>query len=105
MLQTWHQKVGNQRDWVWRGWQTRYTYQRCSARSNHPNLAPVLLLHGFGASIGHWQHNVEFLATHHTIYGLDLVGWGGSRKPDIQYDINLWVDQVYDFSKHLWVSR
>jgi pimeloyl-ACP methyl ester carboxylesterase len=97
MLQTWHQKVGNQRDWVWRGWQTRYTYQRCSDRANLGNSAPVLLLHGFGASIGHWQHNLEFLATHHTVYGLDLVGWGGSRKPDIKYDIDLWVDQVYDF--------
>jgi pimeloyl-ACP methyl ester carboxylesterase len=95
MLQTWHQKVGNQRDWVWRGWQTRYTYQRCSqAGSSSP---PVLLLHGFGASIGHWQHNLEFLATHHTVYGLDLVGWGGSRKPNITYNIDLWVDQVYDF--------
>ena len=94
MLRTWHQKVGNQRDWVWRGWQTRYTYQRCSSDLVMP---PVLLLHGFGASIGHWQHNLAFLATNHTVYGLDLVGWGGSRKPDIQYDIDLWVDQVYDF--------
>ena len=94
MLRTWHQKVGNQRDWVWRGWQTRYTFQRCSKNRVMP---PVLLLHGFGASIGHWQHNLEFLATNHTVYGLDLVGWGGSRKPDIQYDIDLWVDQVYDF--------
>jgi pimeloyl-ACP methyl ester carboxylesterase len=97
MLKAWHQKVGNQRDWVWRGWQTRYTYQRCSDRANNTNSAPVLLLHGFGASIGHWQHNLEFLATHHTVYGLDLVGWGGSRKPDIKYDIDLWVNQVYDF--------
>jgi pimeloyl-ACP methyl ester carboxylesterase len=94
MLRTWHQKVGNQRDWVWRGWQTRYTYQRSSSNGV---TTPVLLLHGFGASIGHWQHNVEFLATTHTVYGLDLVGWGGSRKPDIRYDIDLWVDQVYDF--------
>jgi pimeloyl-ACP methyl ester carboxylesterase len=37
------------------------------------------------------------LARRHTVYGLDLVGWGGSRKPNIQYDIDLWVDQVYDF--------
>ena len=95
MLQTWHQKVGNQRDWVWRGWQTRYTYQRCSSKTS--NAAPVLLLHGFGATIGHWQHNVEFLAAEHTVYGLDFVGWGGSRKPNITYNIDLWVDQVYDF--------
>lgn len=95
MSNTWHQRVGNQRDWVWRGWQTRYTYQRCAVAE--AESAPVLLLHGFGASIGHWQHNLEFLATHHTVYGLDLVGWGGSRKPKIEYTIDLWVDQVYDF--------
>ena len=95
MLQTWHQRIGNQRDWVWRGWQTRYTYQRCS--KGNTNSPPVLLLHGFGASIGHWQHNLEFLAAEHTVYGMDLVGWGGSRKPNIKYDIDLWVDQVYDF--------
>ncbi len=92
-MSAWHQKVGNQRDWVWRGWQTRYTYLR-SDRSVQP---PVLLIHGFGASIGHWQHNLEFLATDHTVYGLDLVGWGGSRKPNINYNIDLWVDQVHDF--------
>ena len=57
----------------------------------------MLLLHGFGASIGHWQHNLEFLAADRTVYGVDLVGWGGSRKPNISYDIDLWVDQVYDF--------
>jgi pimeloyl-ACP methyl ester carboxylesterase len=99
MLQTRDRKIGNQRDWVWRGWQTRYTYQRCSQsrRDSERNSAPILLLHGFGASIGHWQHNLEFLAADHTVYGLDLVGWGGSRKPDIKYDIDLWVDQVHDF--------
>lgn len=96
MSKTWHQRVGNQRDWVWRGWQTRYTYQRCGGREQNES-PPVLLLHGFGASIGHWQHNIEFLAAHHTVYGLDLIGWGGSRKPNIDYTINLWVDQVYDF--------
>jgi pimeloyl-ACP methyl ester carboxylesterase len=102
MLQTWHHRIGNQRDWVWRGWQTRYTYQRCSSDGLQKDLpqpvnAPVLLLHGFGASIGHWQHNLEFLASDRTVYGLDLVGWGGSRKPNITYNIDLWVDQVYDF--------
>jgi pimeloyl-ACP methyl ester carboxylesterase len=95
MLQAWHQKVGNQRDWVWRGWQTRYTYLRSPKEGI--DVPPVLLIHGFGASIGHWQHNFEFLAAERTVYGLDLVGWGGSRKPNIDYDIDLWVEQVYDF--------
>ncbi len=95
MLPSWHQKVGNQRDWVWRGWQTRYAYQRQTNQSS--NQPPVLLIHGFGASIGHWEHNIDFLAAEHTVYGLDLIGWGGSRKPPIDYNIDLWVEQVYDF--------
>jgi pimeloyl-ACP methyl ester carboxylesterase len=89
------QNLGNQRDWIWRGWQTRYTYHP-SSREDRSNL-PVLLLHGFGASIGHWEHNLEFLAQHHTVYALDLIGFGASRKPAIEYTIDLWVEQVYDF--------
>ena len=27
----WQKKIGSQRDWVWRGWQTRYTYVRCQS--------------------------------------------------------------------------
>jgi pimeloyl-ACP methyl ester carboxylesterase len=89
------QSLGSQRDWVWRGWQTRYTYYRSKGYSSAQ--PPVLLLHGFGASIGHWEHNLEFLADFHTVYALDLVGFGASRKPQIEYQIDLWVDQVYDF--------
>lgn len=95
MAKAWEQRVGNQRDWVWRGWQTRYTFLRGGEDSQQ--RSPVMLVHGFGASIGHWQHNLEFLATHHNVYGLDLLGWGGSRKPDTNYDIDLWVDQIHDF--------
>ena len=66
----WQKKIGSQRDWVWRGWQTRYTYVRC--QSNYEtregqNLQnpPILLLHGFGASIGHWRQNINVLSQKH----------------------------------------
>jgi pimeloyl-ACP methyl ester carboxylesterase len=95
MSRTWQQRVGYQRDWVWRGWQTRYSFQRCTRSDRH--LPPMMLVHGFGASIGHWEHNIDVLAANHTVYALDLVGWGGSRKPSVDYDIDLWVDQIYDF--------
>ncbi len=95
MSGTWQERVGNQRDWVWRGWQTRYSYQR--ATDGDRGLPPVLFIHGFGASIGHWEHNFAAFADRHPVYGVDLVGWGGSRKPNIDYDIDLWVEQVYDF--------
>ncbi len=92
----WQQRVGNQRDWVWRGWQTRYTYIR-SPQSLSESTAPIMLLHGFGASIGHWRHNLEVIGEHHTVYALDMLGWGASRKAAVEYKIDLWVDQVYEF--------
>jgi haloalkane dehalogenase len=87
--------VGNQRDWVWRGWQTRYTYIRPS--QNSQKTMPLILLHGFGASIGHWRHNLEVLGEYHTVYALDMLGFGGSEKAPANYSIELWVEQVYDF--------
>ncbi|WP_066378742.1 alpha/beta fold hydrolase [Anabaena sp. CA = ATCC 33047] len=91
----WQQRVGNQRDWVWRGWQTRYTYIR--PRQNYQKTTPLILLHGFGASIGHWRHNLEVLGEYHTVYALDMLGFGGSEKAPANYSIDLWVEQVYDF--------
>jgi pimeloyl-ACP methyl ester carboxylesterase len=93
----WQQRVGNQRDWVWRGWQTRYTYIR-PAQENR-QTTPLVLLHGFGASIGHWRHNLEVLGEHHTVYALDMLGFGASEKAPVNYSIELWVEQVYAFWK------
>jgi pimeloyl-ACP methyl ester carboxylesterase len=93
----WQQRIGNQRDWVWRGWQTRYTYIRSS--QNKQGATPIILLHGFGASIGHWRHNLEVLGDRHTVYALDLLGWGASQKAPVNYSVSLWVEQVYEFWK------
>lgn len=93
---SWQQRVGSQRDWVWQGWQTRYTYIR--PPHSHSRLAPpVLLLHGFGTSIGHWRHNLPVLGQHYPVYALDLLGFGSSRKAWATYTIDLWVNQVYEF--------
>jgi pimeloyl-ACP methyl ester carboxylesterase len=109
----WHQRVGTQRDWVWRGWQTRYTYLRPAVGRNQDPIefqdsgavpiasatsrTPIILLHGFGASIGHWRQNLAPLAENHTVYALDLLGFGASQKAPVNYDVSLWVDQIYDF--------
>ncbi len=91
----WQQRVGNQRDWVWRGWLTRYTYIR--PNRPHQNTAPLILLHGFGTSIGHWRQNLSVLGEHHTVYALDMLGFGASQKAQVSYQVDLWVEQVYDF--------
>ncbi|MFW6357756.1 MAG: alpha/beta fold hydrolase [Chroococcales cyanobacterium] len=93
-LSSWEERIGRQRDWVWRGWQTRYTYVRSLSSQPTP---PIILLHGFGASIEHWRHNLPVLSQHHTVYALDLLGFGASKKASVDYNINLWVQQIYDF--------
>lgn len=92
----WQYRVGNQRDWVWRGWQTRYTYLRAAEAGSS---TPMILLHGFGASIGHWRQNLADLAQHHTVYALDLLGFGASEKTAAPYNSLFWAEQVYDFWK------
>ena len=91
--QHWQGRIGRQRDWIWRGWQTRYTYMRSGDRA----ATPLILLHGFGASIEQWRNNLPVLSQKHTVYALDLLGFGGSTKAPTDYNISLWVEQVYDF--------
>lgn len=93
--QHWQQRVGSQRDWVWRGWQTRYTF----IRPNQPQqkTTPMILLHGFGTSIGHWRQNLSVLGEYHTVYALDMLGFGASEKAPVNYKVELWVEQVYEF--------
>ncbi|GAB4195890.1 MAG: hypothetical protein Fur006_42810 [Coleofasciculaceae cyanobacterium] len=79
-------------DWLWQGWKIRYTVIH-----NPQSQVPVILLHGFGGSIGHWRQNIAELAKYHTVYALDLLGFGGSEKPVASYGIGLWVEQVYEF--------
>ena len=92
----WQERIGNQRDWVWRGWQTRYSYLRAKQKINVAE-PPVIFIHGFGASIEHWRHNLPVIAQHHTVYAIDLLGFGASRKADTEYSAALWTEQLHDF--------
>lgn len=95
----WQHRVGNQRDWIWRGWQTRYTYIRPPRLL--PHTKPIILLHGFGTSIGHWRQNLGVLSEVHTVYAIDLLGFGASEKALLSYKVALWVEQVYEFWRTL----
>lgn len=92
---TWQQRIGNQRDWVWRGWQTRYSFIR--SKTNYRQNPPLIFIHGFGASIEHWRNNLPIISEQHTVYAIDLLGFGASRKANVDYSADLWREQVRDF--------
>jgi pimeloyl-ACP methyl ester carboxylesterase len=84
------------RDWQWRGWTIRYAYAR--PRGIEPTESPLILVHGFGASLEHWQHNLTELAQNRSVYALDLLGFGASDKVFAPYSPSgLWAEQVCDF--------
>ena len=76
--------------WTWQDHTIRYTVQGQGK--------PVLLIHGFGASIGHWQKNIPVLAEKgYRVFAIDLLGFGGSDKPALDYTLELWQEQLVAF--------
>ena len=96
-LQDRYDRIPYRRDWIWRGWRTHYAYAHPASTGSQKETVPLLLLHGFGASLDHWRYNLPVLSQSHPTYALDLLGFGASQKASIDYIIPLWVEQVYDF--------
>lgn len=76
--------------WTWQNHKIQYTVMGTGR--------PLLLVHGFGASIGHWRKNIPVLAeAGYRVFAVDLLGFGGSDKAPINYSIDLWVELLKDF--------
>ncbi len=95
--QPWEKRVGRQRQWIWRGWPIRYTFLPSETTKDAQTKPPLILIHGFGAAVEHWRHNIPILRQQYRVYALDLLGFGQSRKAATNYTIYLWAEQVYDF--------
>jgi hypothetical protein len=76
--------------WTWRGMRMNYL-----VRGEGP---PLLLVHGFGASVGHWRRNIGVLSESYTVYAIDLLGFGASDKPPgFSYTMETWAELILDF--------
>ncbi|GAB4824123.1 hypothetical protein N2152v2_011169 [Parachlorella kessleri] len=58
---------------------------------------PIVLVHGFGASLDHYKRNFPVLAANYKVYALDLLGFGRSAKPVLPYTMEQWEELVVDF--------
>lgn len=82
--------------YTWRGHTINYFVE------GPEDAEPVLLVHGFGASVNHWRKTVHALLETNKfhVYAIDLLGFGASDKPSpatVSYCLELWRDLVSDF--------
>ena len=64
---------------------------------------PLVLIHGFGpgASSYEWRKNVDALAERFRVYALDLLGFGLSDRPAIDYTAETFADLIGDFIREV----
>ncbi|XP_010063750.2 pheophytinase, chloroplastic [Eucalyptus grandis] len=91
---------GRCRKWQWQGQYSINYFVSDSDPSASPagSKPPLLLVHGFGASIPHWRRNISTLAQNYTVYAIDLLGFGASDKPaGFRYTMETWAQLILDF--------
>lgn len=82
------------KNWTWRGYTIRYAVKGSGQ--------PLILIHGFGAAIGHWRQNIPALAAAgYQVFAVDLLGFGGSDKPPLDYTVERWQELLKDFCVEL----
>jgi pimeloyl-ACP methyl ester carboxylesterase len=85
------------RFWTWRDYEIGYCAEGLDENLDKP---AIVLIHGFGASVGHWRKNVPILAQKFRVYAIDLIGFGSSAQPkpsELAYTFETWGQQVADF--------
>ena len=84
--------------WQWQGTPINY---RCHGTKG----IPVILIHGFGASVGHWRKNLPVIGEQYRCYAIDLLGFGKSAKPtpyiEAEYTFDTWAAQIQAFCEEI----
>lgn len=66
---------------------------------------PLLMVHGTGGSWECFCANLAVFSKHYNCYAFDTIGSGFSGKPDIDYEISVYVEHVSNFMKAVGVDK
>ena len=65
----------------------------------------VLLVHGLGASAERWAHVIPHLSKKYHVIALDLIGYGFSDKPSVDYTPAFFSQFIFDFLNTLGITK
>ncbi len=65
----------------------------------------VVLIHGLGSQAERWQQIIPYLSKSHRVIAPDLIGFGHSDKPQVDYTPKYFVKFVFDFLEELGISK
>ncbi|MES2400757.1 MAG: alpha/beta hydrolase [Pseudomonadota bacterium] len=69
------------------------------------NAPPLLMIHGTGGSWECFCANIAAFSKDYNCYAFDTVGTGFSDKPDVDYEIPLYVEHTANFMKAVGISK
>ena len=67
----------------------------------------IVFLHGGGLdnALLSWKEVIETMETHYDIYAIDLLGYGASDKPEIEYSIPMYVKLLHEVLGKLCIDK
>jgi pimeloyl-ACP methyl ester carboxylesterase len=66
---------------------------------------PLLLIHGYGAGSWVWEKQINILSKNYKVYALDIIGYGYSDRPRIEYTPETYIHFLRDFIDGLEIER
>lgn len=66
---------------------------------------PLLFIHGYGGMLEHWELNIPAVGNDRPKFAMDLIGFGGSEKPNVRYRLELFARQIASFLRHRALDR
>ena len=66
---------------------------------------PLLMVHGTGGSWECFCANLAAFSRHYNCYAFDTVGTGFSDKPDVDYEIPVYVEHVSNFMRAVGIEK